>query len=556
MNDLAKELASSAVGEVKNDEETLAKYSRDASLFEVRPKAVVFPRGSEEVSKLVRFVSENKEKDESLSFSVRAGGSCMAGGSLSESIVADVSVHMSGIKSWEKNIATVLPGTFYRDFEVESLKRGLILPCFPASKNLCAIGGMIGNNCAGEKTLKYGKMENFIEKLKVILADGGEYSFESIGEEELEEKKKQNNFEGEVYRKVHELLLKNETLIRDSKPRVSKNSAGYFLWNVWDKEKRTFDLTKLIVGSQGTLGIVTEAELRLVPVKNRSKLFVIFLRSLDSLAEIVNEILPLEPESIESYDDATLKLGIRFFPEMMKTMKAKNFLKMVLSFIPEGLIMMRQGMPKLMLLVEFVEDTDEEINKKMDELEKRIARFKVASRRTRSEEESEKYWTIRRESFSLLRKHVRGRRTAPFVDDVIVEPKYMPEFLPKMRQILDKYNLYYTIAGHAGNGNFHIIPLMDMAEPNAAETILRVSEEVYDLVAQYHGSITAEHNDGIVRTPYLSKMYSSEILGLFSEIKQIFDPKGIFNPGKKVPSAESGQEGSLDYLKSHIVRKT
>ena len=533
-------------GDVATDEETLTKYSHDASLLEVKPKVVVFPKDSEDIQKLVHYVVENKSNDPSLSVTVRSAGTCMAGGSINESIIIDVMKYVGGVKSIEGKIATVLPGTFYRDFEPETLKHGLILPCYTASKNLCAIGGMIGNNAAGEKTLIYGKMENYIESLKVIFADGNEYQVKPLSKEELDAKIAQSDYEGNIYKKIWDLIQNNQEEITKAKPTVSKNSAGYYIWNVWDG--KTFDLTKLIVGSQGTLGIVTEAKLRLVPVKKISKLFVVFLRDLKPLSDLVNEVLTLNPESIESYDDATMKLAVQFFPEMLKTMKATNFLKLIFSFIPEAGMILTGGLPKLILLVEFSGDDEKEIDEKMKSLQKKIAHFKLKTHLTKSEAEAEKYWTIRRESFNLLRKHVHGRRTAPFIDDVIVEPKYLPEFLPKMRKILDDYKLLYTIAGHAGNGNFHIIPLMDMKDVKNVDVIMEVSDKVYDLVAQYHGSTTAEHNDGIIRTPYLSKIFNEKTLEIFKEIKAIFDPHSIFNPGKKV-------NGSLEYMRSHIANK-
>ncbi|MEX0910137.1 MAG: FAD-linked oxidase C-terminal domain-containing protein, partial [Candidatus Paceibacterota bacterium] len=136
--------------------------------------------------------------------------------------------------------------------------------------------------------------------------------------------------------------------------------------------------------------------------------------------------------------------------------------------------------------------------------------------------------------FSLLREHIKGKRTAPFIDDIIVRPEFLAEFLPRLQAILDEYNLIYTVAGHAGDGNFHIIPLMDMTDNKNHEVILELSDRVYDLVLQFEGSITAEHNDGIIRTPYLEQMYGADIVALFKEVKHMFDPQNIFNPGKKV----------------------
>ncbi len=544
-----EELQKSISGEIHTDEETIASHSKDASLFKVTPKAVIFPKDAKDVMTVVKYVGDNKKEDPTLSITARSAGSCMAGGSLNESIILDGMQHMGGIINFEgegeNSSVTVLPGTFYRDFEKETLARNLILPCFTASKNLCALGGMISNNCAGEKTLRYGKMENFVEKLNVVFADGNEYEVKPLSKSELDQKITQGDFEGEIYKKIWNIIDTNRDLIIAAKPHVSKNSAGYYIWNVWDEEKQIFNLNKLLVGSQGTLGIVTQAKLRLIPIKNETKLFVIFLPDLTKVSEVVNEILPLDPESIESYDDATMKLAVKFFPEMVKTMKA-GFLKIMWEFIPEAEMIITGGIPKLILLVEFTEKTMEEVDAKISDLENRVEKFGFKTHIVESKDEAEKYWSIRRESFNLLRKHVHGRRTAPFIDDVIVEPKYMPEFLPRMREILDSYGLTYTIAGHAGNGNFHIIPLMDMHDAKNVEAIMEVSEKVYSLVGEYHGSITAEHNDGIVRTPYLHKMYSKEILDIFQQIKNVFDPENIFNPGKKVG-------GSLEYLKNHIA---
>ena len=550
-------------GECFDDEKTLADYSHDASLLEVRPQLVVFPKSTDDLKALVKFVNARRgsaveidaqkiaaESSKNISLTIRAAGSCMSGGSLNESIIADITKNLGGIIGFETaedgtQSVRVRPGTFYRDFEPETLKRGLILPCFTASKNLCALGGMIANNCAGEKTLRYGKMENFVQELKVIFADGNEYTVKPISRAELDEKMARNDFEGNLYKNLFELISLNQQKINAAKPQVSKNSAGYYLWNVWDG--KTFDLTKLIVGSQGTLGVVTEAKIRLVPVEKHSKLFVVFLRDIKNLGNLVKEVLELKPETVESYDDSTMKLALRFMPEMMRTMKG-GFLKLIFSFIPEAFMMLTGGIPKLILLVEFSGNDKKKIDKQMNQLRKKIAHFKFKVRAAKSESDSQKYWTIRRESFNLLRKHVHGMRTAPFIDDVVVRPEFLPEFLPKMRAILDEHKLIYTIAGHAGNGNFHIIPLMDMKDQKNHDLIPIVSEKIFDLTLQYHGSLTGEHNDGIIRTPYLEKMFGPSIIELFQKTKDIFDPKNIFNPGKKVG-------GTLEYLKDHLAHK-
>lgn len=541
--DLADALRNVIEGEVKDDKETLTKYSKDASIFKVEPKLVVYPKHTKDLESLVQFINEHKALDQSLSLTMRAAGSDMSGGPLNESIIADVTKHMSSIGEVNKDGTRVSPGALYKDFEVHTLKEKLILPCYTASKNLCALGGMIANNCAGEKTLRYGKMEDYVVSSKYIFSDGIEREIKPLSKAELDKKMLEDTFEGRMYKNLFELIEANKEVIERARPKVSKNSAGYYLWNIWNGQ--TFDINKLLTGAQGTLGVMTEAKVKLVPTESASELFVIFLHDLEGLPELINTIHPTNPDSIESYDDATLKLALRFFPEVIKSMKPKHFFSLLWSFIPEIRLMIRGGVPKLILLVEYSGKTKQEVDEKIHNLEEILAPYHLISRKTISEEESAKYWTVRRESFNLLRKHVHGFQTAPFVDDVVINPEDMPTFLPRMRAILDEYHLTYTIAGHAGNGNFHIIPLMNMKEKRNVDVVREVGERVYSLVSEYHGSITGEHNDGIVRTPYLNKMYSAEVLELFKQVKHIFDPHNIFNPGKKVG-------GTLEYLESHI----
>lgn len=549
---IKNELAKIVKGEIFDDNETLKAYSRDASLFEVWPRLVIWPKDAEDIKNIVKFVGSNKREMSDLSITVRAAGSCMSGGSLNESIILDVSKYFNKFSiDRDKQVAEVEPGVFYRDFEKETLKHDLILPCYTASKNLCALGGMIANNAAGEKTLHYGKMENFVLELSVILKDGNEYTFKAESRVDTLRKSHEHNFSGEVYQMMLGLVDKNRELINQARPKVSKNSAGLYLWNI--EKNGMFDLTKILVGSQGTLGIITKAKIKLEKVKTKSKLLVVFMKSTERLGDIVNTILPHHPESLESYDDATLKLALRFLPEMMKIMKGK-FLKLVWGFLPEAWMALVGGMPHLVLLVEFSGQDEQKIDQQILILKKDLEKFGLKMRATKKAEEAEKYWTIRRESFNLLRKHIKGKRTAPFIDDICIDPAHLPEFLPKLNKILKEAKLVYTIAGHAGNGNFHIIPLMNMKDHHNRALIPILSEKVYNLVKDYNGSITAEHNDGLVRTPYLGKMFSPEILALFKKTKEIFDPQNIFNPGKKVPLSDPHQAGSVEYMVGHLAK--
>lgn len=532
-----EELQKIIKGDIATDSATLDKASRDASLFELRPQMVVYPKDSADVQALVKWVAEHKKSDPTLSITVRAAGTCMSGGPLNESIIMDTTRYMAGTLEVNKEgaWARVLPGTYYRDFDVETKKAGLIMPAYTASRDLCTVGGMVSNNSGGEKSIFYGKTENYIRELKVVFRDGYEYTVRPMTRKELMSKVSEVGFEADMYRTLYKLITDNIKTITAAKPNVSKNSAGYYLWNVWDPTTETFDLCKLIVGSQGTLGIVTEITFNLVPVKKYSTLCVVFLKDMKNIGSIVNVALAQHPESIESYDDNTLKVAVKFFGDFLKKKKFIGMIKFMFSFIPEFIMTLRGGLPKMVLLIEFAGSSHEEIQTHAQSLSKNLKdQFKVLTHVTESEAEESKYWDVRHESFNLLRKHVQGKHTAPFIDDFVVRPEFLPEFLPKLDTILKQYKLTYTIAGHPGDGNFHIIPLMDLKDPKTREIILVLSEQVYDLVLEYKGSITAEHNDGIIRSPYLEKQYGSIVTDLFTQTKDIFDPEVIFNPHKKV----------------------
>ncbi len=536
------------------DERTRTAYSRDASLFEVMPTAVVFPKDADDVKAIVRRAGEARRRGEQVSITARSAGTDMGGGPLTESIVLDFTKHFTHMGKVQpllnftggdpEGFIVAEPGVFYRDFEKETLRQHLLLPSYPASRGLCAMGGMVSNDSGGEKTLRYGKTHDFVRRLKAVFADGNEYEVKPLTLEELKAKEALPTFEGEVYRNMHALLEEHYDVARAAKPNVSKNSAGYNIWDVWDGKR--FDLTKVLVGSQGTLALVTEAEFRLVEAKPYAGMVALFLNDLNEAVPVLNALTPLQPTSLESFDDKTFSLALKYFWGFLKIL-ALNPFSLMFAFLPEFIMVLRKGVPKLVVLAEFEGKSQEEIDRYLASAEKELTNVQVPYRIARTKRASAKYWVIRRESFNLLRERVKGMQTAPFVDDIIVRPEHIPEFLPKLMAILDKYGFFTTIAGHLGDGNFHIIPLMRLADERERAKIKPAMDEVYALVLSFGGSITAEHNDGLIRSPYLEAMFGERVYGLFKEVKNIFDPQGIFNPGKKVGA-------SMEYAMAHMKR--
>ncbi len=552
---LREDIASLIKGDVADDAETLKKYSRDTSIFERTPSIVVFPKDAEDVSAVVKYVHDAKGRGEKISIAPRSAGTDMTGGPLTDSVALVFTKYMNRMIHIGGNDAVAEPGIYYRDFEKATLqKNGKLIPSYPASRELCALGGMIGNNSGGELTLRYGQTNRYVHELKVVLSDGSETILRPLSPHELATRETLQNFEGEVYRKMHALIRDNEQEIESAKPNVSKNSAGYALWNIIDKERKTFDLTQLITGSQGTLAIVTKAMMGLVQPKKNKAMLVVFLSDLDVLPEVVRRVLAFTPESFESYDDQTFRLAVRFIPQIVRHFGVFDMIKLAFAFIPEMLIVALGGVPKLVLMAEFAEDSETEARKKAHAAREAISDLPIQTKIAKSETAAAKYWTIRRESFALLRKNLRGLYAAPFIDDLVVHPADYPEFIPELNAILQQYSLIYTIAGHIGDADFHIIPLMDLSQPNSRKTIMELEDKVYRLIAKYKGSITGEHNDGIVRTPYLHLMFSPRMIEIFAEVKKIFDPLGILNPGKKTGGTlEDIEQSMLTY--SDSVRK-
>jgi FAD/FMN-containing dehydrogenase len=540
-------------GECDDSPATLDLYSHDASMFELRPQLVVKPKDAKDVERLVKLVAGQKKTQPHLSLTARSAGTDMSGGAINDSIIVDFLEHFKKIEKVTSKSAQAQPGVFYRDFEPQTLKHGALMPTYPASRDLASIGGMVNNNSGGEKSLEFGKTEDFVTELKFVFADGVERTVKPLNKAELNQIMKHQDFEGQVYKKLFKLIDENYDQIKAAKPHVSKNSTGYNLWDVWDRKTGIFDLTKLIVGAQGTLGFVTDIHFRLVPHRPHSGLLVLFMKDIDDLGEIIPKVLESKPATFESFDDQTLWLSIRFMPSFKKLLGWKRFIHLLITLIPDGLQLLR-GIPKLILMVEFNGETEDEVRAKVhalhQELKKHRARYEINGfEEDPSEGKSEKFWIMRRYSFQLLRSKVKDKHTAPFIDDLVVPPPHLAEFLPKLRAIIKKYKLFATIAGHMGDGNFHIIPLMKLEDPADRRKLLPAMKAVNNLVLKYHGSLSGEHNDGLVRGPWLKLMYGPEMLKIFREAKDIMDPDHIFNPHKK---ANADWEYSFGHIRDHF----
>lgn len=546
--DLASELAKIIKGDVDATDETREFYSHDASLFELKPQVVVFPKDGEDVQAIVQFAREHKKDVPNLSVTARSRGTDMSGAAINDSIIMDTSRYMTAATNVSAQSATVQPGMMYKDFEVETLKYGSILPSYPASRELAGMGGIVNNNSGGEKSLEFGKTDTYVTNMKMVLSDSNAYEIKPLTRDELNAKIAKDTFEGRLYRDTFDLLDKHYDEIKAAAPKVSKDSTGYHLWNVWDRESGIFDLTKLFVGAQGTLGLMTEATLSLVPKPSHSGTLVCYMKGIDNLGELIPAVLEQKPATFECFDDNTLWLSFKFIFAFIKRLGFISWMMMCLQLIPDGLALFR-GIPKMILLIEFTGNSEEEVKVKIHTAKQNLKKFKFTYMEENPDEaSSRKFWLMRRESFNLLRSKVKDKHTAPFIDDFVVPPARLSEFLPQLQAIIKKYKLLATIAGHLGDGNFHVIPLMKIEDPKERAKLEPAMKEVNNLVLKYGGSLSGEHNDGMIRGPWLEQMYSANVLGYMRDIKQLYDPLNIFNPHKKT-------DATWEYSFAHIREK-
>jgi FAD/FMN-containing dehydrogenase len=547
MEDLHVAIKHLVKGAVITDEKRRLEYSRDAGIYELVPEIVVQPQDSKDVEKLVSFVTKNKHAHPSLAITPRSAGTDMSGGAIGHSIVLDMLPHFNNIHGMSGSVLHTQPGVYMRDIDPYLAAKDLMLGCVPASRALCTIGGMVGNNSGGEQSLRYGNTERSVRELTVVLADGKSYVVKPMNKKQLDKKMTEDTFEGKLYKQTYDLIEKQYDLIKNARPHVNKNSMGYNLWSVWDRDTGIFDLTHLFTGSQGTLGIVTDIKIEAVKKPKHSGLLLAYLTSFKQLGDIIPVVMKHNPSTFEGFDDITFNLGVKYFSTFKKQLSTKEWLRQQ-AWLLGSVAQFKGHLPNILLMIEFDGDTKDEVYAKIEKLHTDLKKYKLRMDIEGDEASSAPFWSIRRASLALLRNKVKDKYASPFIDDMTVRPRYLPEFLPKIRQVIRKYKLPATLAGHFGDGNFHIIPLMDIENPTDQAKLEPVMREVIPLVLKYGGTMAGEHNDGMVRGPWLPAIFGDAVYQIFKEVKEIYDPHYIFNPHKKT---DASWEYSMDHIRSH-----
>jgi FAD/FMN-containing dehydrogenase/Fe-S oxidoreductase len=402
-----------------------------------------------------------------------------------------------------------------------------------STSDRATIGGMLGNNSAGARSLRYGKMVDHVRAVEVVLADGTPATFGPVSDEELNAQCERPDRLGAIYRTVRETVERHEEAIRGKFPRILRRVSGYnldeFLPGLpvrppgWPEEPWAFNLAKLIVGSEGTLAVVTSAELRVVPVPPAQGLVVLSFATIPAALDRLGEILETGPAAVEMVDRMILDLAARN-PDYARS------------------VTFAEGLPAAVLAAQYYADSQEELEARANDLARRFEGRPgvLGVRRSLTASAKDDFWKIRKAGVSLLMGMVGDAKPVAFVEDTAVQPEKLPEFYDRFQAIIARHGTVGACYGHADVGCLHIRPVLNVKTRQGVDTLRSIAAEVSDLVCEFGGSMSGEHGDGLARSRWNRKLFGDEVYGAFQAIKQAFDPDGLMNPGKVVAEPDPG----------------
>lgn len=542
MSKVAQYLQEHLVGEVMTSADAREYFSTDGSVLKVVPQIIAYPRTEQDVRKATRFAWQLAERGRVVPITARGGGTDQGGGAIGSGIMMVFPAHMNKILSLNtgKRSVTIQPGINYGKLQQALHTHGLFLPPFPASQEYSTVGGAIANNASGEKTIKYGSTREFVTSLRVVLANGEVIETGRLTKRQLNQKMALPTFEGEIYRTLDALINENKVLIENSYFDVTKNAAGYDLGIIKDK-KGTFDLTPLFVGSQGTLGIITEAVLELENFNPSTTLLVAQFDSIAAAGKAIVDVRKLGPSSFEVVDENLLEFIDEHNPSQLGKSIQKPF-------------------SKILLFIEFDDTSARTQKKKAKKTRKILSKLANDIVQTTDIHQQEDLWKIRHSAAAVLWQTIGTKKAIPIIEDGVVPPEKFTEFIEQSYKLFESFGLRIAVWGHAGNANLHMQPFMDLSQLSDRQKLVKVMDAYYKMVIELGGSTSGEHNDGRLRAPYLEELYGPQLYALFKDVKQIFDPYNTLNPGVKMGTNKQDlqsmlrQEFSMKHLFDHMPR--
>jgi anaerobic glycerol-3-phosphate dehydrogenase C subunit len=531
---LFKALGDQIEGDVLDSDLSRSLYSSGASLYRIKPRAIVQPRSTNDLVAIIRFSREHK-----IPITARGGGTSRTGNELGEGIVIDFSKYLNQVIDFkaEEQWVRVQPGIVLAELNRYLKPYDLYFPIDPSTKDSATLGGMIANNSSGPHAVKYGTTRSQVSSLELVLTSG---EIVQTGPRALPAGPggtcgAPQTLEDSLYRNIPVILNNYSKYMEPERPFTTKNSCGYYLWDLM--ADGFLDLTSMLVGSEGTLALVSEATLSLTPVPKKTLSGFVYFDDLGKVGEATQQILEQGPSMIEIMEKHILDLAREQKPELSE-------------YFPEN--------TEATLFIEFQEESNEKLLDKFDSVRKCLLGnngLAVSVVQARNKEDMANFTQLRSISGPILNRMKGPRRPVAFIEDAAVHVSRLPEYISGLRGLFDKFNVKAAIYGHAGDGNLHTMAILDLSQPEDVNTMLNLADAVFDLVLSLNGTISGEHADGRLRTQYVARQYPN-LYHAMQEIKALFDPDGIMNPGVIISENDNLLAENLKYGPDFTIVQT
>jgi len=503
---LAVDLAPLVQGTVRADRLTCAMYSTDASIYQIEPLCVVMPAHRQDVVQVINYAAQ-----QGVPVIARGAGSGLAGEAIGSGIILDMSRYMDQVVSvnLEANQVVVQPGVVLEQLNRRLASVGKQIGPDPASGNRATLGGMIGNNATGAHSLKYGYIGDHLQSIQTIDATGqilefGQHTITSTSSDTV------GRWAGQIY----DLLNSNRELIEKVKPRPDRNGSGYNVFSIL--KDNSINMARLLAGSEGTLAVVTQATLNLVDLPPVKMLLQLNYESLATMARAIPQIIQHDPAACELMDGRLLALARDAYPQYR-------------DVLPDGV--------GASLLVEFAGFDEADVRKRLQQAHQNLSQLPAQARCVSNQEiislqSQRRVWSARKAATPLLFRNKSATQPIPVIEDVAVNPEQLAEYLQGLEEITDRLNIPVAFYAHAGDGELHPRPYLNLHQPEDVKKLRQLAEQVFRLVWSLGGTISGEHGEGLVRVSFIKQQYGPEMYEIFRRIKNTFDPHNILNPGK------------------------
>ena len=536
-------------GEVRSDITSRTLYSTDASIYQKMPYGVCIPESVEDVHAAVETATEY-----GVPLLPRTAGSSLAGQAVNEALVVDFSRHLDQILevNREEQWVRVQPGIVLDELNLYLRSYGLQFGPDPASSDRACMGGIVSNNSTGSHSILYGMTADHVLEMKVILSDGSTTHFGPLSPAALEQRLERSGLEGKIYRGIHGLASDpdNQQIIREGTPRHWRRCGGYNLDRFipegvsfnWEPDPR-FNLARLVSGAEGTLAVISEIKLNLVPVPTRTALAIVHFDSLYEALSAVPAILEVDPTAVELLDNLGLTL-CREVPE---------YARLLSTFI--------RGEPNCVLLTEFYGETEAELESKIERLQRHLRQQQIPITAVTPALDpglQANVWKVRKVGLGLLMSIKGDHKPIPFIEDAAVPPEHLAEYVTRVETFCNELGTDVAYYAHASAGCVHIRPLINAKDARDVAKLPQITQFSAELLGQYGGSLSSEHGDGRARSWLNEAFFGKELYGLYRQVKQIFDPEHLLNPGSVVeaePMTENlryGPEYDVISLREHV----